>query len=395
MIPVTKPFLPNQENFQNYISSIWERQWLTNNGPLVNDLELKLKEYLAIDHLLYVANGTIALQIAIKTLQLDGEIITTPFSFVATTNSILWQGCKPVYVDIDSETFNIDPAKIEAAITPRTTAILATHVYGNPCDVDAIQVIADKYSLKVIYDAAHCFGVKYNKKSIFEYGDISTTSFHATKLFHTVEGGAVFTKDAEMLKRMASLRNFGYSGIDSFSLAGINGKNSEFHAAMGLCNLEYIVEILEKRKSLSMYYMERLVNLNCSFQVIKNKEDYNFAYFPIIFDSEELMHACLASLEMNKIYCRRYFYPSLSALPYVDNVAMPVCDSIVKRIVCLPLYHKLTNSDVDLICRIMLRVQKYFNVAKQDPKIKTAKSKNYGVLITGQIERAINGSRAN
>ncbi|RZK63474.1 MAG: DegT/DnrJ/EryC1/StrS family aminotransferase, partial [Pedobacter sp.] len=188
MIPVTKPFLPSQENFQSYVNSIWERQWLTNNGPLVNDLELKLKEYLEIDHLLYVSNGTVALQIAIKALQLEGEIITTPFSFVATTNSILWQGCTPVYVDIDAETLNIDPTKIEDAITSRTTAILATHVYGNPCDVDAIQLIADKHSLKVIYDAAHCFGVKYNKKSIFQYGDISTTSFHATKLFHTVEG---------------------------------------------------------------------------------------------------------------------------------------------------------------------------------------------------------------
>ena len=390
MIPVTKPFLPNQESFQNYISSIWERQWLTNNGPLVNDLELKLKAYLEVDHLLYVANGTIALQIAIKALALDGEIITTPFSFVATTNSIVWEGCRPVYVDIDPETFNIDPTKIEAAITPRTKAILATHVYGNPCDVEAIQKIADQYSLKVIYDAAHCFGVKYHGRSIFEYGDISTTSFHATKLFHTIEGGAVFTKDADLLKHMASLRNFGYSGVDSFSMAGINGKNSEFHAAMGLCNLEYIAEILEKRKSLSVYYMERLVDLNCTFQKVGNEVDYNYAYFPIIFESEELMHACLASLEMSKIYCRRYFYPALSSLPYVDNVAMPVCDSLVKRVICLPMYHKLTDADVDLICRTMLRVQRYLHAPKQEPK-----SKKYGALITGQIERAINSSRPN
>ncbi|WP_214225535.1 DegT/DnrJ/EryC1/StrS family aminotransferase [Pedobacter sp. B4-66] len=395
MIPVTKPFLPNQENFQNYIDSIWERQWLTNNGPLVNDLELKLKEYLNVDHLLYVSNGTIALQIAIKALELEGEIITTPFSFVATTNSILWQGCKPVYVDIDSETFNIDANKIEEAITPRTTAILATHVYGNPCDIDAIQSIADKYSLKVIYDAAHCFGAKYKNKSVFEYGDISTTSFHATKLFHTIEGGAVFTKDASLLKKMAALRNFGYSGVDSFSIAGINGKNSEFHAAMGLCNLEYIGEILEKRKSLSLHYMERLTNLKCNFQKIKSEEDYNYAYVPIIFEKEELMHACLAALELSKIYCRRYFYPSLSALPYVDNVSMPVCDSIVKRIICLPLYHKLTNSDVDLICRTMLRVQKYLQIGKEEPERSVTRAKNYGALITGQIERTINGSRPN
>lgn len=395
MIPVTKPFLPSEEKYQSYVNTIWERQWLTNNGPLVNDLELKLKEYLQLDHLLYVSNGTLALQIAIKALDLEGEIITTPFSFVATTNSILWQNCTPVYVDIELDSFNINSKKIEEAITPRTTAILATHVYGNPCDIDAIQAIADKYSLRVIYDAAHCFGTKYKNKSIFEYGDISTTSFHATKLFHTIEGGAVFTKDAELLRKMALLRNFGYSGVDSFSVAGINGKNSEFHAAMGLCNLEYIDEILEKRKSLSMYYMDCLTNLKCNFQKIKNEDDYNYAYFPIIFENEELMQACLAALELSKIYCRRYFYPSLSALPYVDTVEMPVCDSVVKRIICLPLYHTLTNSDVNLICRTMLRAQKYMQTSKVEPKKRAVRSKNYGALITSQIERAINGNRPN
>lgn len=233
MIPVTKPFLPRVEEFENYVKSIWDRQWLTNNGPLVNDLELKLKQYLNLDYLLYVSNGTIALQMAIRALELKGEVITTPFSFVATTNSILWQGCKPVYVDIDPDTFNIDPNKIEAAITPKTSAILATHVYGNPCNIDAIQSIADKHGLKVIYDAAHCFGTKYKNRSVFEYGDISTTSFHATKLFHTIEGGAVFTKKPELLEKMAFMRNFGYSGPDTLALAGINAKNSEFHAASG------------------------------------------------------------------------------------------------------------------------------------------------------------------
>ncbi|HWW39190.1 DegT/DnrJ/EryC1/StrS family aminotransferase, partial [Pedobacter sp.] len=203
MIPVTKPFLPKIQEFEEYISSIWERQWLTNNGPLVNELELKLKTYLNVKHLLYVANGTMALQLAINALELSGEIITTPFSFVATTNSILWEGCTPVFADIDAETFNIDPAKIELAITPKTSAILATHVYGNPCDIEAIQAIANKYGLKVIYDAAHCFGTKYKNKSVFEYGDISTTSFHATKLFHTIEGGAVFTQCPDLLRKMA------------------------------------------------------------------------------------------------------------------------------------------------------------------------------------------------
>ncbi|MNK51757.1 dTDP-4-amino-4,6-dideoxy-D-glucose transaminase [compost metagenome] len=395
MIPVTKPFLPKQENFLSYVNSIWDREWLTNNGPLVNDLELKLKDYLGLDHLLYLSNGTIALQIAIKALELEGEIITTPFSFVATTNTIIWQGCTPVYVDIDSETFNIDPKQIEAAITPRTTAILATHVYGNPCDIDAIQAIADKYSLKVIYDAAHCFGTKYKNKSVFEYGDISITSFHATKLFHTIEGGAVFTKDADLLKKMAAIRNFGISGIDSYSCAGINGKNSEVHAAMGLCNLECVDEILERRKALSLHYLNRLTNLQCSFQKINNESTYNFAYLPIIFDSEELMHACLEKLELNKIYCRRYFYPSLSGLPYVNNVAMPVCDSVVKRVVCLPLYHKLTNSDIDFICRTMLRTQNYFKVPKLVPERNEQTVENYGMLITRQLEQSINGTRPN
>lgn len=392
MIPVTKPFLPKQENFQSYINSIWDREWLTNNGPLVNDLELKLKDYLDVDHLLYVSNGTVALQIAIKALELEGEIITTPFSFVATTNTIIWQGCTPVYVDIDSETFNINPSKIEAAITPRTTAILATHVYGNPCDIDAIQAIADKHSLKVIYDAAHCFGTKYKNKSVFEYGDISTTSFHATKLFHTIEGGAVFTKNADLLKKMASIRNFGYTGVDSFTYPGINAKNSEVHAAMGLCNLECIDEILEKRKSLYLRYLERLTKLKCTFQKIDNNSDYNYAYLPVAFESEELMHACIAKLELNKIYCRRYFFPSLSALPYVNQQTMPVCDSIVQRIICLPLYHKLTNSDIDLICRTLLRTQNY-RVVKREPQIDDKLIENYGALITRQIEQAINRPR--
>jgi dTDP-4-amino-4,6-dideoxygalactose transaminase len=197
MIPVTKPFLPAEKEFRAYVKSIWERQWLTNNGPLVNTLELKLKQYLGVSHMLFVTNGTIALQLAIKALNLSGEIITTPFSFVATTSTIVWQGCEPVFVDIDPETLNIDPAKIEAAITPKTSAILATHVFGNPCDITAIQAIADKHNLKVIYDAAHCFGTFYKNRSVFEYGDISVTSFHSTKLYHTIEGGAVFTQDPE------------------------------------------------------------------------------------------------------------------------------------------------------------------------------------------------------
>lgn len=359
MIPVTKPFLPGIQEFESYMSSIWERQWLTNNGPLVNELELKLKNYLHIKHLLYVSNGTMALQIAIKALDLKGEIITTPFSFVATTNSIVWEGCTPVFVDIDEETFNIDPAKIEAAITPKTSAILATHVYGNPCDIDAIQKIADQYSLKVIFDAAHCFGTKYKNKSVFEYGDISTTSFHATKLFHTIEGGAVFTKCPDLLKKMALMRNFGHNGPDEFAELGINAKNCEFHAAMGLCNLKQVDDILDKRRLLSFYYWKALAPLKAKYPKLNEDLDYNYAYFPVLFDSTEMMLSCLKALENEKIYCRRYFYPPLSSLPFLAPAYMPVCESVASRIMCLPLYHTLTSSDLDLITRIILRVQNY------------------------------------
>jgi dTDP-4-amino-4,6-dideoxygalactose transaminase len=306
-----------------------------------------------------VSNGTMALQIAIKALDLKGEIITTPFSFVATTNSIVWEGCTPVFVDIDGETFNIDPAKIEAAITPKTSAILATHVYGNPCDIDAIQKIADQYSLKVIFDAAHCFGTKYKNKSVFEYGDISTTSFHATKLFHTIEGGAVFTKCPDLLKKMALMRNFGHNGPDEFAELGINGKNCEFHAAMGLCNLKQVDDILDKRRLLSFYYWKALSPLKAKYPKLNEDLDYNYAYFPVLFESAELMLSCLKALENEKIYCRRYFYPPLSSLPFLAPAYMPVCESVASRIMCLPLYHTLTSSDLDLITRVILRVQNY------------------------------------
>ena len=380
MIPVTKPFLPKAREYDSYLHSIWERQWLTNNGPLVNELELKLKDYLDVKHLLYVSNGTVALQIAIKALQLTGEIITTPFSFVATTSSIVWEGCKPVFVDIDPETLNIDPSKIEAAITPQTSAILATHVYGNPCDIDAIATVAVKYNLKVIYDGAHCFGTKYRGRSVFEYGDISTVSFHATKLFHSIEGGAVFTTDPDLLKKMAFMRNFGHNGPEDFSELGINGKNCEFHAAMGLCNLKYIDEILKTRKELSLYYQEKLKDLRATYPKQYEMSTINYAYFPVLFDSKELMLKCLAALEVEKIYCRRYFYPSLSHLPYVPQIDLPICDSIAERILCLPLYHTLTYSDLDLITRIILRVQNYEN------EIPVQIEKDIAFMLTGANE---------
>jgi len=356
LIPVTRPFLPPKAEYQGYLDGIWERNWLTNNGPLVNELELSLKEYLSLDHLLFVSNGTIALQLAIKALKLQGEIITTPFSYVATTSSIVWEGCTPVFVDILADKFTIDPAKIEAAITPQTSAILATHVYGIPCEVEAIQEIADRHGLKVIYDGAHAFGVKVKSRSIFEYGDISTCSFHATKLFHTIEGGAVITKDAEILKRMAYLRNFGHDGFDRFNGVGINGKNSEFHAAMGLAVLNHISEILQKRAEQSQYYKQVLKGLQVSYPTTEGVEAYNYSYFPVLFKDESILLKSMEILENHGVGFRRYFYPGLNKLDYTKGNC-PISDSVSKRILCLPLYHTLSKEEQKMIGRVLLRVQ--------------------------------------
>jgi len=248
MIPVTKPFQPPLDELNLHLQDIWKSGIFTNNGPKAQQLELELKEYLEVPDLLFLTNGTIALQLAIKALDLKGEIITTPFSYVATTSSIVWEGCTPVFVDIDKETFNIDPTLIEDKITSKTSAILATHVFGNPCDIDAIDIIAKKHNLKVIYDGAHAFGVKYKGESIFNFGDITTCSTHATKLFHTVEGGFVVSKNKDLMKRVACMRNFGHNGPYEYSEVGINGKNSELHAAVGLVNLKYIDQIIKRRK---------------------------------------------------------------------------------------------------------------------------------------------------
>lgn len=358
MILITKPFLPPQAEYQKILAGIWDRDWLTNNGPLVNQLELDLKSYLAVNHLLFVSNGTIALQLAIKALDLGGEIITTPFSFVATTSSIVWEGCMPVFVDIDPHSLNIDPTKIEAAITDNTSAILATHVYGNPCDVDAIQRIAVKHHLKVIYDAAHAFGVQINNRSVFECGDISTCSLHATKLYHSVEGGLVFTKDPAMLKKIASMRNFGFSGPEAFDELGINGKNSEFHAAMGLANLKYIHIIIEKRRQLTERYDYWLKGAKGFTPKWNDRASKNYAYYPIVFESEELTLKCFDDLKAVEVFARRYFYPSLSSvLPYLSKKEMPVTDDVARRVLCLPLYYDLSFEEIDTICRIILRAQ--------------------------------------
>jgi dTDP-4-amino-4,6-dideoxygalactose transaminase len=358
MIPVTKPFLPPIEEYEEYLKGIWKRQWLTNMGPLANELELKLKEYLDVSHLLFVTNGTIALQMAIKALNLKGEIITTPFSFIATTSSIVWEGCKPKFVDVDSKTLNIDASKIEAAITDQTSAILATHVYGNPCDVEAIEQIAKEYKLKVIYDGAHSFGVKVKGRSVFEYGDISTCSLHATKLYHSGEGGLLFTRDPELLKKLAFIRNFGFNGSEAFAELGINGKNSEFHAAMGLVNLTYIDEIITKRKKLTDQYLLKLKNFKAVVPQWNENATKNYAYFPIILESEELLLKCIDLLKAHGIFVRRYFFPSLAnAIPYIEPDVMPITEDLSRRILCLPLYHDLSVEEVDMICRLMYRVQ--------------------------------------
>jgi dTDP-4-amino-4,6-dideoxygalactose transaminase len=357
MINVTKPFLPPLEEYRRYLDHIWQRNWLTNNGPLVNELELKLKEYLQLPHLLFVTNGTIALQLAIKALDLKGEIITTPFSYVATTSSIVWEGCVPVFVDINPNTYNIDPSKIEDAITNKTSAILATHVFGNPCEVEVIEKIASKHHLKVIYDSAHGFGVVHQGKSLYAFGDISTGSFHATKLFHTVEGGAVVTSNPELLKKMAFMRNFGHNGPEDFATVGINGKNSEFHAAMGLAILPDIQNILAERARLVHHYRQQLAGLRVTYQQQAPHTHPNYSYFPILFASEEALLKAERMLNDNWIYPRRYFHPSLNELRYLQRCSQPISESISKRILCLPLFTGLSNEEIDLISRLLLRAQ--------------------------------------
>lgn len=358
-ITVTKPFLPPQEEYQAYIKTIWERGWLTNNGPLVNELELKLLEYLGVNHLLFLSNGTMALQIAIRALDLQGEIITTPFSYVATTSSIAWERCVPIMVDICPNTLNIDVNKIEQAITDKTTAILATHVFGNPCDVEAIAVIAQKHNLRVIYDAAHAFGTILKGKSLVSYGDISICSFHATKLFHTIEGGAVITPKPEILKRMALMRNFGHISATEFGEIGINAKNSEMHAAMGLCNLKYIQDILQVRQKLCNRYRSHLDGLSVSFQQIASNTQHNHSYFPVVFDNEPMLLKIIDQLNLHNVYPRRYFLPSLSELPYITGQSAPIAEDISRRILCLPLYHTLSDEEVDMICRLIKRSLRY------------------------------------
>lgn len=355
-IPVTQPFLPPREEYESFLADIWDRNWLTNNGPLVQQLEDELIDYLGVKEVSLVTNGTIALQIAMKALNLEGEIITTPFSYVATTSSIVWENYTPVFADIHPDTFNLDPRKIEEAITPRTSAIIATHVYGNPCDIENIQAVADRHDLKVIYDAAHCFGTNYKGKSVFNYGDISTCSFHATKLFHTVEGGAIVTDDPDLRQKINLMRNFGHDGLNNFTGVGINGKNSELHAAMGLVNLRYIDSVLAQREKLSGIYDRYLEDADIKKPAIQSHSKYNFSYYPVLLNSEKQVTEVQAKLTEANIQTRRYFYPLLSKLDYVDGRVTPVANRVSKRILCLPFYHELSEETIARICKIIKSV---------------------------------------
>jgi dTDP-4-amino-4,6-dideoxygalactose transaminase len=353
MIPVTKPFFPPYTSYLSQLKRIYKNKWLTNRGELVLELEDKIKRYLNIKNILITNNGTVPLQISLKNLGNCGEIITTPFSYVATTSAIVWESCKPVFVDIDPQYLTIDERKIENVITKKTTCILATHVFGNPCNVEEIDKIAKKYNLNVIYDGAHCFGVKYKGKSVFDYGDISTCSFHATKLFHTAEGGALFYSDKNLGERLYYSHNFGHNGHFDFFGLGINGKISELQAAMGLAIFPHLNKILISRKSIVLFYRLNLNFINFRSFEIRDNTEWNYSYFPIIFDTEELLLKTLTELNFKNIFPRRYFYPSLNNLPYVKYVPMPISDSVSKRILCLPIYHDLSINNLELIVSII------------------------------------------
>ena len=355
MINVTQTFLPPIEEFEKILKRAWDKKWMTNRGELLLELESELSKYLKVSNFFITTNGTLPLQIALKTLGITKEVITTPFSYVATTSAIIWENCTPVFVDIEKDMLTIDPKKIEAAITENTEAILATHVFGNPCDVEAIQVIAKKYNLKVIYDAAHCFAVNYKDKSIFSYGDIITTSFHSTKLFHTGEGGAIFVPDDSLYKKCYYHHNFGHNGPLEFHGLGINAKASEMQAAMGLSVLPYIDVIIAKRKVLTETY-ETLLQNNQNLTLLKFRDstEKNYSYMPVVFKEKTQMEAVLEKLAALKIYPRRYFYPSLNTLPYLKNsVSMPISEDICDKVLCLPLYFELEKQHVTEICSVI------------------------------------------
>ena len=353
MITVTKTFLPSIEKYNFYLKRAWDKVWLTNRGELTLELEQKIKTDYNINNIIITTNGTIPLQIALKLFGNNSEIITTPFSYVATSAAIVWENCTPVFVDIHPEYLTIDELKIESAITSKTTAILATHVFGNPCHLEAIEKIAKKHNLKIIYDAAHCFGVTYDNVSIFNFGDVSTCSFHATKIFHTGEGGAMFCNNDETYKKLFYSHNFGHNGPLDFHGLGINAKISELQSAMGLAVYESLDFIFKERKKVVDYYNSHLDFAKINALKIREKTKWNYSYYPVIFDSEATLLKVESALIKQDIIPRRYFYPSLNTIPYVKGKEMPISESIASRILCLPLYVGLSTNDLEKIVALI------------------------------------------
>jgi dTDP-4-amino-4,6-dideoxygalactose transaminase len=353
MINVTKPKLPPREKLDSYIDKIYETQWITNNGPLLKEFEQKLKEYLGVKNIILVANGTLALQVAYKALELKAEVITTPFSFVATTSSLIWEGLQPNFCDIDPQSLCIDDTQLHKQISDNTSAIVATHVYGNTCNVHAIDTLAKEHNLKVIYDASHCFGINYKDSSILNYGDISTISFHATKIFHSIEGGAIVTKDDALAKKIRLLINFGIDGPENILQLGINAKMNEFQAAMGLCMLDEMDDIIAKREVIWNIYNKALCG---SVELIEWNENatHNYSYFPLLFKDEKTLLHVKNKLFENGINARRYFNPSLNTLNYIQKYqACAISEDISSRVLVLPIYPELSLDDVDKIIQII------------------------------------------
>ncbi|MFQ2585274.1 dTDP-4-amino-4,6-dideoxy-D-glucose aminotransferase VioA [Aeromonas caviae] len=353
-IPVTQPFLPELSEFVPYLEKIWDNRWLTNNGPFHQELEAKLAEYLAVEHVSLFNNATIALITALQAMRIHGEVITTPYSFVATSHSIMWNGLEPVFVDIDPTTFNIDPTKIEAAITPRTTAIMPVHCYSNPCDVEAIQKIADNYGLKVIYDAAHAFGVKYKGESLLKWGDLSILSFHATKVFNTFEGGAIISPDAKTKQRIDRLKNFGIADELTVTAPGINGKMSEVNAAFGLVQLKHIDKAMISRQLIDERYRAELANVKgISLYQHERLANSNFSYFPILVEADYPLSRdeLYEKLKKNNILSRRYFYPLISNMPMYRGMPSAAstnlwqANQLSEKVLCLPIYDALSVSE--------------------------------------------------
>ena len=361
--------MPALDDYTDYLHGIWERRWLTNEGMLHQELERRLCEYLRVEHLSLFCNGTIALLVALHALRINsGEVITTPFTFPATAHVLYWNGIRPVFCDIDEATFNLDPNRIEHLIGPDTKAILAVHVYGTPCNMDAIQAIADRHGLRVIYDAAHAFGVKFRGRSILEYGDLSMLSFHATKLFTTIEVGALISRSAAQQHRINSLKNFGIAGEEEVIGPGINGKMDEFQAAFGLLHLRMVEDEIAHRKAIARIYRERLANASGLkvLQVIPDTEP-NYAYFPVLIDAEEYgmsRDELFRVLRSCNIISRKYFYPLVSrapcyaALPSADPTRLPVAERTSARVLCLPIYGTLQSQTVHRICDIVLACEK-------------------------------------